>query len=305
MELPPIDPTSAAKPLSPTHRVNSPSGEGRQSREVPPRPSSQGPTPRTNQVSNTQSAPSRVELLEQALPIQILKDPSLTRTEWAWRRLLLEQGATQASTPFETSPPEAATTASEQAVQYLRTLLTSLSDVNEGDGQVMMPFQPPAAVFPFNAVSTLEQLNRLPDKAKRWVVQDRLVSSVRDTSVSKSGSGLFFPTAVPSFEYSDQVGSSQRGWPAIRWRAEAQTRVSGQGKHVNRVTLDICVHDSPVQVTVVSSNPALYVHISAGEQSLVRRLDEAAEALRRKLNGLGWQVDGLSIGLLKSEGESS
>lgn len=273
--------------------------------------------------SAANNALHQISTLEATLPIEILRSPVLMRTEWAWRRLLVEltigKGEAQSNpeTPLlpkelprstegnhsvqayqptvqsplpQASPPPLVEVAVKVMWQTLMSL-TARPSQSDWNTQLPPPFEP-GMVIPFTDM-TVEHLSKnVPDKVKEWTEADRLVGSTRTPDAPQVGGGLF---VLP-----ESIGQRMN---AVRWEAERRTRVTNQGQQVHQLILTVSVDNFPVKIQLLCAKPSLTVRLETNHPDLKQRVEPHLGDAQAALNGIGWRLDRWSLGDLGNSEE--
>jgi hypothetical protein len=262
--------------------------------------------------------------LGQLLPVSILQSPTLMRTEWAWRRLVLDALMQMMNDAAENSASQAGVGASksmeatlstlagggqgkEPGIQpgiqpgmeallekSLQTLWNHLDVLSQATQRAPQEINWPGALpdAPVQAFAHLQKvdIDKLDTSQRAVVLLDRMEAATKTETDPRVGSGFFFP-GVPT---GVTEGGTDR--KAVRWQAQRQTRVTRTGQIVYRLKLNIEVSGRPVEITFLSAKPTLAVHIKTDDSRLRRRVEAPDASILAVLHGLGWQVDNWSAG---------
>jgi hypothetical protein len=254
--------------------------------------------------------------LGQLLPISILQSPTLMRTEWAWRRLVLdavmqtkndapENSASQAGVEANASMEATVSTSSgagqgmqlgmqsllEKSLQTLWNHLDVFSQATQRAPQeIHWPGDLPDASVQAFAHLQKADIDKLDTSQRAAVLLDRMEAATKTETDPRIGSGFYFP-GVPT---GITAGGTDR--KVVRWQAQRQTRVTRTGQVVYRLKLNIEVSGRPVEITFLSAKPTLAVHIKTDDSQLRRRVEAPDASILTVLHGLGWQVDNWSAG---------
>lgn len=246
--------------------------------------------------------------LEKFIPIQILSDPLLMKAEWAWKQVLFHQMQSfrnetviTSETLHVQSPERNLQVEEAPAGQVAESLLPSEEILPSQLLQVLWDtlasqtlhasdwktswtgLVPKTSLLAFKDVTLKDIQTQTSSSFKEWVLNDRLISSVRQDEYERYGQGVFFPESTHSlFE------SNRR--EVVRWRASKHTRVTGQGRLIHRVQLELMVKEAPLICTVIASNPLLFIHFSTDHVALRTHLQGGLEALSSILQKHGWQL---------------
>lgn len=231
--------------------------------------------------------------LAELLPLSILQSPQMMRTEWAWRRLVIDAWMRQQGTDATTAAKPATNVSQPEVLQRgIQSLWQQLDHLSQTNAQASatlhwpddMPQQP---VTPFAALSEADT-RKLPAQHKAGVVLDRLQGAAATPTDPRTGSGLFFPgLVIPQLP----PGEAHK---AVRWQAERQTRITKTGQIVYRLKVNLDVSGRPVEITFLSAKPSLSVHIKTPDHHLRRRIDQPDAGIAATLRALGWNVDNWS-----------
>lgn len=254
-------------------------------------------------VNSVQSVNAEYESADGRLPFEILNDSRLANSEWAWRNLLFaafqsastEVDSTSGSSPMPEDPVQV-----EQGTKVLWTLLSNLSS------QTPLPFQttsqpswqsawkgevPENHLIPFRTISK-EKWDQQNETVKRWVLQDRLVSSVQTSPYERSGAGMFFPRE-----------EGRPSEPTVRWTARRQTKLASQGRLVHRIEFEVMVGADLLKCTMTSSTPTLLLHFETDNQRLRNHLSAGKQIVQPLLSKHGFELHQWSVSPLPTSEE--
>ncbi|WP_067931437.1 hypothetical protein [Alicyclobacillus kakegawensis] len=315
--------TSPPNPAAPVQR-----GEGRQAEA----PATAGRAP-----GLARSAPAAGDVLvlgqrlavgrERLLPLAVLQSPRLLAAEWAWRTLLVEHWAADASDPPSaqqvwTAPPrerEVQTAVSsgqavqaavpgEQAaqdaparadlqavVQTWWRLLEALAKQAAQGRQGLGPVSPGMGETPPGSgdagASHADRLIPFQDirDLEKWaeLPPDLQGTVLLDRLEASVASPLAPVTGGGLYREVRQDGSP----PTIRWRAERRTQTDSAGHLVHRLQLAFSLAGADYEVVLLAQRPRLSVHIRCSDAQVSERLAARADNLKHGLSRLGWQVE--------------
>jgi hypothetical protein len=285
---------------------------------------------------NIDKTPEKFPSIESLLPVKILANPLLMRSEWAWKRLLVT--AMEARVGLLT---EATETRAEVAESKPGAPVSATVDLPVKPGEVR---DVQNLATPVKIASATAGISRYEAAVKiLWsILVDVSGGKSRDswrtevTDIHSKGPVVQFsqlqhgdlqhlsPVAqqwviedrmtssvqVDSYERAGQglfipPGHSGRlGQVGHRYYARKQTRITGRGKLVHRIQFDFRVNDQPVRCTITSAKPSLLVHFDTNSASLRVHLEIGREGISKVLINQGWQLEQWSVSPFGNEAEA-
>ncbi len=217
------------------------------------------------------------------------------RTEWAWRRTVIDEWMQQAAAtqpPVETGNETGTSNAAQVLEQSIQTLWQHMDALTQANSQAPSGFQwpgqmPEQPLVPFARLHPSD-VRQLDAEQRAGVVLDRMQGAVATPIDPRTGSGFFFPGLML------QQPLPADAKHAVRWKAERQTRITRTGQIVYRLKLNIEVAGRPVEITFLSAKPSLSIHIKTADQHVRRRVAQPDEGILSTLRQLGWHVDNWS-----------
>ncbi|RIV29397.1 hypothetical protein D2Q93_00715 [Alicyclobacillaceae bacterium I2511] len=228
-------------------------------------------------------------LLEQVLPLSILKEPGLQVAEWAWRRLVVEalvgtfSGHQDVVTGPSTNPTDkgAIMLQSGLLTRTLKALWTNLDDLAlQADDASSIVLN---LMSGHSHISALTQFSHwsgqdaatVPSQVKAWVLLDRWLASVPWVAGTFNGAGLYQPpTRTAQLEY---------------WRGWRDTRKVGN-KFVHRLVLHLHLPQGACQITLLAAKPEVSVFVATESESLQKWVVDHQGILRGVLDKQGWTL---------------
>lgn len=260
--------------------------------------------------------------LSELLPAEILNSPALTRAEWAWRQLIVQQVLRQfpgedspaalheAGSPPVLASKQSALTSNEQLLTqfaqetmgaWWATLGTWSQRARQSAARrtwTGLPIQNKVLV-PFSQIANADLPQTSPGLSgqKMEVLIDRVLSTITTENGVRAGTGLFVPQPSQNAKQPSQPVS------ALRWTAQRQTKMGKYGQLVYRLAMQFQLQDWPVEIVFLSAKPSLQVHIKTDHPVLTAAVATPNAVIVDRLAEVGWQIDSWSLGSLsESEG---
>lgn len=236
-----------------------------------------------------QEALSRLgmQTLEALLPPSVLQSPRWMETEWAWRRVLFQESASQLS--------------QSDLPNFWRLLGELASETSSNRGSVSpqsrievsdWPFSSP--VLPYSQLdeSSLKTLSpHLPSHLLSHVLADRMTAAVQSPQSPYIGAGLFLLEApLP-----DGRGK------AVQWQAERQTKLGAMGQIIHRLEIEVQVGLDPVRISMTFASPHLDLFFATDNAALQESFMTHAAHLEEILKALGVTVERIRAGNMNRE----
>lgn len=257
-----------------------------------------------------------IESFGEPVPSEFSADPLKMRTEWGWRRFLVEtlirepeqghsseqsrlQESFQRTAYASPSSQPAEPLSMQQLVQTLwQTLHPLLQEPSLQHQRLSVAeWMTPGSLLPFTDLK-LEHFrdSRVPEKIKRAAIAEKLQGSVKMNLAPIVGSGLYYPP-------SPIADSRETG---VFWKAERQVVVNQSGELVHHLLLAIEINLKPIELLFVFFKPTMTLHIRTDDKFLREKLTGTQEFAKMSLQALGWDLSQFSVGTLTDdEGDSA
>lgn len=250
-------------------------------------------------ISSKAETPFQAQELEAHMPISILVDSILTRTEWGWRRLLVDfmedrtlsqEAPVNQGPQLESNTHSGALTTTDPYAQTIAAARSAIDNIARMPDQRLWTTVLPGTaaaphLVPFAQIDHHALQNTQTAHLQPWVLLDRLTAAVQDAQAPVFGGGML---VAPSNNLASSV--------AVRWKAHCSSHSDANGQTVHRLVLDLRLRERPTRVTVVSMHPQLAIHLESDDIRLQSQVETDRSVLQEALNKNGWSLHNLTTG---------